>query len=340
MYKKLSVFFAAVLLAACGKEPPKPALACNNPANAQSVREQIQQIVKQQAKQFAGSDSRQFVDADKVIAAASELQILLDNPQEVEEGGRAVCSAQLQIRIPSEIFSSAESGSALIYGDTPLTEWVNRKIMGSNMSFANQTFSMPVRYIPSEQGGLEMTDNTVSVAGQTLSSLLLPYGVKSILMIDGEAVSKENAIKMLKNQTVAEPPEASPQDILENNAASDEEGVPQAEEEAVAEPEILRPDVSVREEEPGLSANELDGAREQNRRADGEINRIWGGMERGVQQGLLDEQRAWIRSKTQNCRQAGAGADNAAQSEYRRLQCDTRMTRERIQYLKAYSIAE
>ena len=39
-------------------------------------------------------------------------------------------------------------------------------------------------------------------------------------MIDGKAVSKEEAIKILQSKAVEEPPVAKAEDILENNAAA------------------------------------------------------------------------------------------------------------------------
>ena len=81
---RLSVLTAAALvclLAACGKkEDPKPAdLACADPAVLQNIRDNLQQAIKGQARTFADNDIRHFVDADKVIAAASELTVSLNN---------------------------------------------------------------------------------------------------------------------------------------------------------------------------------------------------------------------------------------------------------------------
>ena len=101
--------------------------------------------------------------------------------------------------------------------------------------------------------------------------------------------------------------------------------------------ELLSPKTT-EQETPSPAFSDLERAREQNRKADSEINRIWGGMDKTIQQGMLAEQRSWIQSKKQNCAQAAAEADNPAQAEYLRLQCDTRMTRERVQYLRGYTI--
>ncbi len=154
-------------------------------------------------------------------------------------------------------------------------------------------------------------------------------------MIDGKAVSKEEAIKILQSKAAEEPPVAKAEDILENNAASQASGVPPA---AGLETEILRPDGEEKQEQPSFSQSDLDNARSQNHQAEAEIKGVWDGMERTVQQEMLAEQRAWIQTKNQNCQQAAARADSPAQNEYLKLQCDTRMTRERTQYLRGYSI--
>ena len=295
------------------------------------------QIAEREARSFVRADSRQFVDADKIIAAGLELETLLEDPKETEDNGKAICHANLKIRIPDTILKTAIDNSPLIYGNTPLSDMLEQKLMGSNLTFENNTFSTTLLYTPDKDGKPVLEDNTLSTTAQTLSATLLPYGVKSIVMIDGKPVSKEQAIKLLQNQNTEEPPTVDPQDILENNAASQAVGL--TDDDDNSDYEVLRPDRETpRNEPPGLSQSELDNARAQNRQADGEINDLWGGMDSDVKQQILGEQRAWIQSKKLNCQQAAASADNTAQAEYLRLQCETRMTRERTQYLRGYSI--
>ena len=176
MHKKLLALpLIAIMLAACGKEEPKQALECGNPAAIQSIRNQIQETIKREARSFVRADSRQFVDADKIIAAGSELNIVLDNPQEITEDNKSLCSADLKIQIPAEVLRTADANSPLIYSNTGLTEMLQQKIMGSNLSFENNTFSTSVRYTPDPKvGTVSLEDNTVTMTAQTLSSLLLP----------------------------------------------------------------------------------------------------------------------------------------------------------------------
>ena len=242
MNKKLLALPLVLILAACGKDEPKQALECNHPAAIQSIKTQIQNIIRQEARAFARNDSRQFVDADKVIAAGSELEIGLNNAQQIDEDNKTMCGADLSIRVPADVLNAAETNSPLIYSETTLAEILEQKLTGSNLKFDDNTLSTSVRYTPDKDGNAVLEDNTVSMTARTLSSLLLPYGVKSIVMIDGKAVSKEDAMKLLKGKH-DEPPVVSPEDILENNAASQASGVPQA---AGLETEILHPDIEAK----------------------------------------------------------------------------------------------
>ena len=58
MHKKLLALpLIALMLAACGKEEPKQALECGNPAAIQSIRNQIQETIKREARSFVRADS-------------------------------------------------------------------------------------------------------------------------------------------------------------------------------------------------------------------------------------------------------------------------------------------
>lgn len=342
MYRKLlASAIAAGLLAACSDEPSKQnaaaELACSDPAVVQNIRNNIQDIIKQEARAFARNDSRQFVDADKIIAAGSQLDIRLEDAQTVREGSKTLCSAGLRIIIPNDIAGSAAANSPLIYGSSSIGEIIGQKVMGSRLSYSDNSFSTTLRYTP-DKSGVNLEDNVVTTTAQTVSAALLPYGIKSIVMIDGKAVSKEDAIRLSTNESFSEPPEADPEEILENNAASQYQGVPQDLIGLDSHTEIISPNADSSSQNPSFSINDLETARTQNRQAEAEINSVWHSMERTVQQGILNEQRGWIQNKSQNCLQAAAPADNPAQAEYLKLQCDTRMTRERTQYLRGFTI--
>lgn len=339
MYRKIMMLaLAAAALSACGdKKEEQPPLVCNDPAVLQSVRANIQEIIKQDARAFAQNDVRQFVDADKIIAAGSELLVTLENPVQEESNGRAVCSAGLSVQIPTAILSASQANSPLIYGDQTVSQVIQQRMMGSNLSYDGAgVFTRPLRYTPASANGqtsVNYEDNSLAGTAQTVAAALLPYGVKSILLINGQAVSLDDALRM-RDQPFAEPPVA-PEDILDHNAASGVFG--QVAPASAAPPEVLTP-AAPANEEISFSANELEQAKSNNRAADDEINGIWKRMDKAVQQRLLNEQRSWIQSKNNSCRQAAAQANTTLQAEYLQLQCDTRMTRERSQYLRGYVI--
>ena len=114
-------------------------------------------------------------------------------------------------------------------------------------------------------------------------------------------------------------------DALDNSASAP----------AKPQPEKLTPPV---EKPNSVNSKELDAAREANGKADQAIKSAWRKIDPQVQQDLVDEQREWESKKRANCRNAAAKGKSATESQYLQLQCDTRMTRERVQYLKGYSI--
>lgn len=335
MYRKLiGLAFAAVLLAACSKQE-KPVLSCNSPSVLNDIRSNIQNTLKQDARSFARNDVRKFVDADKIIAAAYDLAFSLENPTEMQDGNQTFCLANLKIEMPSETLDEAAANSPLLYGDTALDELLRQKTADGSLEVNGNTLSAAVRYVPNPDGQTVFIDNTVSAAAQTLSAALLPYGVKSIVMIDGKAVSKEDAVKILNGKPHDEPPALTPEAILEENAAGSDPDLPPAEQPPT---EILTPDDNETQDTVSVSHNDLEDAREQNHRAESEITRIWGSLETDVQKQLVAEQRKWAQEKISNCRQASAQTEDKQYAEYLKLQCDTRMTRERVQYLRGYSI--
>ena len=335
----LSAATLVCLLAACGKkEEPQPAdLACADPAVLQNIQNTLQQSVREQAQTFARNDVRQFVDADKVIAAAAQMTFPLDNPQQDNSSTRPFCQAALNITLPADSLKTAHTNAPLIYGDKPLDKVIAERILGSGLNYnGSGTFAQTLKYTPAraEDGTFSVTyaDNGLAAAANALSGALLPYGIKSLLLVDGKAVSLEDALKMAKSGgkiEIVEEPASEPQAA---SAAADN---------AAPAPEVLTP--PLRNEEaakPAVSDDEIDRAKDDHRAADSEINALWRNLEPTVQQGLQDEQREWINRKTANCRRAAAQADSPEQAEYLRLQCDTRQTRERIRYLRGYSDSE
>ena len=232
---RLSVLTAAALvclLAACGKkEDPKPAdLACADPAVLQNIRDNLQQAIKGQARTFADNDIRHFVDADKVIAAASELTVSLNNPQQDNSGTRSFCQAELAVAVPAAILQTAHTNAPLIYGDKALDKVIAERILGSGLAYNNGTFAQTLKYTPEKQEngsfGIQYAENGLDTAANALSGTLLPYGVKSLLLIDGKAVSIEDALKQAKNGgkiEIIEEPASAP---AENAASTPAQNTP------------------------------------------------------------------------------------------------------------------
>jgi uncharacterized protein YecT (DUF1311 family) len=82
----------------------------------------------------------------------------------------------------------------------------------------------------------------------------------------------------------------------------------------------------------------LDQARSEHRLAEQTINEVWRAVPPNVREQLLELQRTWIRRKNADCRIESASVSTEPQErEAARLRCDTRVTNDRIRYLRQYA---
>lgn len=322
---------STLLLTACNDNSTPAPISCNDPALESTLSTTINNIITTDAKAFASSDNRQFIDADKIIAAVSGLTYRISDVQAAEGQTQGSCRATLDIQVPSETLTKAENNSPLIYGETPFAQMLQQKIGTTAITFQSGTLHATIPYAIRQENNstrIELTDTTPNNAAQILSTALLPYGVKDILLINGQAINRETALEALRNPPAIELPPTATDDLEDfiNNLPEQEDA-----------PEMLSPE-SNQQDEVSFSESEFAQAKHNNHNADQDINRLWKRLDPEIQQSLLDEQRSWIRKKDSSCRQAAAAATTTLQAEYLQMQCDTRMTRERIEYLKGYTI--
>ncbi|MDO5059063.1 MAG: lysozyme inhibitor LprI family protein [Neisseria sp.] len=338
----MPVLLAAFALTACQPETPQHAssLQCGNPAVTEQMQNSLNQALKEQTRMFAAQDARGFVDVQKINAAIGEIAVTLNGAEQIGQGGNAYCQGEISIAIPENILSTASLNAPLLYGENSLSHTIHQRISGSTLRYnENGIFSQTLQYTPktAENGEISLfyQGDGLSAAYNALISALLPYGIKDFLVIDGKTVSREEALKT-DNERGIEPAEETNAENEVSEEISEEASTEFASLSATEETEILTP--SENRSEVPFNDSDVVHARADNRDAQTDITLLWKKLDKTVQQELLDEQRNWIEEKNGHCRQAAAQAESSAQAEYQRLQCDTRMTRERIQYLRGYSL--
>ena len=357
----LAAFCAALVLTACSQsDPTQPAASaasaasavanagCEIPALDSQVKQIVQDTIGNNAKRLANAND--YIDADKLIALAAQLNVTTSNAQAGQMP--ETCQAQVAIAIPENLIKQAQTNAPLLQSEAP-QDIISRHLTGGNGTFSNHTLSFPLNYAV-KNNQFTPTDNNLSGAANLLADALAAYGVKDTLNVNGKNVSRAEALKLLKQKdqpkaeeasipapqavppidNIPEPPKpedlrkavpAPKTDALDNSASAP----------AKPQPEKLTPPV---EKQNNVSDKELNAAREANGKADQSIKSAWRKIDPQVQQDLVDEQREWESKKRANGRNAAAKGKSATESQYLQLQCDTRMTRERVQYLKGYSI--
>lgn len=94
------------------------------------------------------------------------------------------------------------------------------------------------------------------------------------------------------------------------------------------------------EVKPSVNDDELDSIRKAHKKADDEIKSSWRNISPEIRKDLVEEQKAWEKQRNQRCRQAANAASNDTEASKLYMQCDTRMTKERVKNLQGYSISQ
>lgn len=89
---------------------------------------------------------------------------------------------------------------------------------------------------------------------------------------------------------------------------------------------------------PRINDDELDKVRKAHNQADQDIKSSWKKISPEIQKELVEEQKSWERNRNQRCRQAASAGKDESEANKLYMQCDTRMTKERVKNLEGYSI--
>lgn len=323
---------------------------CENPAVSAKIRDDIQSIILQEAQTFAQQDTRQFIDVDKVIGANSQLTVQLNLENSADA---TTCSAQLVVEIPKNISKLTQENHALIYENWD--KILKTRLQKSQATLKAGTFTVPLHFtakLDKQNMALTYTDNQLSYNAQTLAIILIPYGVKDMVMVDGRAMSRQEALNLLKNpslkqkasepaesQTPKEVPTVTDTEILEKEQVEKTEKI-NPNDKVLSASQIIESSEKVTEPQPSVKPDVYQKAKQAHENADRDIKNSWRNIDPEIQRTLYEEQRQWESQKNQRCRQAAAKGTDDMHSAYLHLQCDIKQTRERIQYLNGYSIQE
>lgn len=334
-----------ISLAACSRddsETSKAKLSCNSEQLRSQIQQTLQTGINNNVHQFAQNDSRQFVDADKVINASHELSVAVsDGKLDKDNNGNPVCSSELKITVPNNIWQQIQTNAPLLFGKTDFIAHLNQQLQGNEVTLHDNVFSKPIQYAPvsdNTNANAASVTNSASKFDQTgiqtlstvLGNALLPYGIKDTVMIAGHMYNRADAIKLITNPNAQVLPldRLSPEaqkasDILNGHSLTTENNN-QADNNHVIQNDI--------------TADQLQQARDNNRNANSVINAKWHNLNDTVRNTLQQEEQKWIAQKTSQCQAKAAKAGSPAQAELIRLECDTLMTNERIKYLNGYSL--
>lgn len=346
----------ALALSACSKtkeEKGTEPLSCDNPQLSSEIHKSLQSAISSDIHQFVQRDGRHIVDIDKVLAAANELNVSFSAVELGKDSkNNSICNSQLNITVPASVWQQTQTYAPLVIGKTNFADHIKQQLESSGFTLNDNVFSKSFQYTPlgssikagsatnpSTTLGSEYDKTSIQNVAVTIGNALLGYGVKDKVSIGGHIYNRDDAVKLVNNQHAQVQPETHlSQDTQTASAILNAKPV------AVPVPVPVVPSNDTNAKSPAnnagndISEHALQQARDNNVNANNVINRLWVNMDDTVRKTLRPEEHKWIAQKLSQCQTQAANAKNSAQAEYIRLQCDTKMTNERIKYLNGYSL--
>ena len=311
------------------------AAACQNPAYTTAIQTQFKQALATAQQQALRSSNGEYIDAQKLADLDKQIGISLTESSATSSG----CQAKISISIPKTLLEQAEHYAPLLQSGKP-ADSIAQKLVGSNIQFNGETLTIPFNFTANGDN-INGNSQTLSQVAQILTDVLLPAFVKGKLEIDGKTLSRDQALKLLLNppkpEAASEPAaKAEPVEVPTISENTDEGGSTDSDTPPAAPQKLTPPDSS--NSKSRISRQDLNDAIDAHNQANDSIRSAWRNIDPTIQQDLVDEQREWERRKATSCGNAAAKGNSAVESQYLRMQCDTRLTRERVQYLKGFSI--
>lgn len=313
------IYFAllSLLLSACEwqvkPQHGRPAgLVCESPELARAYQQNISEVLAQIIELRIKNDYPDLLETKKIINAFDQSQVLLSSAQgerqTIDKKEYIACQAKLNININAPIFDGARTYSPFIYTPNSYLREINSVANANSINLNNNTLTQTIHYqiIPENPPSLSSADNQeITRMAQMLTTILLPYGVKNTVTLNGVVMDKNDALAR----------------ILYTAAEEKNQG------------EIALK--ASKEDEKTISDEQKQKIDSQYQNAQNQLREVWQKLDDTVRQSLADEQQNWSESLPMRCE---VNSHNNLPAKEAQTLCQVQQIEERINYLRGFMI--
>ncbi|MDO5685842.1 MAG: lysozyme inhibitor LprI family protein [Neisseria sp.] len=297
------------------------AALCADPQIAAQYRDIVRERLAAVTAARVKTDFADLVDANTVTAGLADSTLTLENARHDSSAAvspeRVTCRAQLNIVLSHEVLEQARTYAPFIYSPNRYSAEVNNVANINLVSRTDNAFIQNITYSvllhpPASGRSVVANDTELNRIAQTLSSALLPYGVKATVTLNGEAVPRDEALQQLFYLSAG--------DKTVNSGELPVNRLPETGFQAASAPVISL--------DPSEARRQLGAAQEQ-------LQTVWANLDDTVRQSLAEEEGQWVASLDARCREQAAPN---LPPEDAQIACRTRLTQERVRYLRGFAI--
>lgn len=261
------------------------------------VQERIVEKTRQQIRQTDGSRP---ASNSRVRATVSQATMTISDVRTTQSdpnSTRRFCVGRLKVTIPAQVLQEADRGRQAA-GTNTVSELADNSDIDRNAD----AFTSDIEY------NIQPTDDGNRIYAEIENS-------------DGYVNFYSEVLAFYLLRPVVERARA------ERDRAT-------AEQQRIEQEQQREQEAAVAEQRGAILAQ----ARSEHRLAEQTINEVWRAVPPNLREQLLEMQRAWIRRKNADCRIESASVSTEPQErEAARLRCNTRVTNDRIRYLRQYA---
>lgn len=324
----------ALCLAAC--EPKtEPKIVCEVPQLGQVFKNDLDTQFNHALKQALQNDTQHWLNPTKAMMLTNMWGLHYTLPK--WQSTQQVCQTELSITIPDAVWKTARKNKVLFNNGT-LDEALSQRLIGSTVRLEQGALVFPIQYdlnAKSKPISVQYRHTDWTTLSKALSLISSSYAFNDVIKFHGRLMSPEQAVQSLMqtNHAVQSAETVAVQNPLVSQTVQTIASSPV---ELSSGTEVLQPNLP----EKIFNSQDLQEAKRIYQEAGTSLKQTWQNIDEHIRQYLENEQQQWEMQRHQNCRRAAQRTQNQNHADYLYMQCDTRMTRERVQYLRSYELPQ
>lgn len=300
-------------------------IACGDPLVARTFHEELGRALGEKVGAIVRESFPDLIDAERVIRGYERSRMVANSPKldpvMSQSPQKLECVAGLTLMVDQTVLDLARSNAPLVYSGGRHEPEIDNVSSMNRISREDNNLGMEAHYSlelneKRDVSGVRFMPQEIARMERVVRTMLLPYGVKDRVVVNGKVMSREEGLAKL----------AFADGSFKFEERPGEPGDPAA------------IDLAAGLEPPAPDPLEMGRLRSERDALRSRIERIWRSLDGTIREALSDEQTQWSRKLHSDCSPFPSKDSEGADGEKAALECEIERLRRRVSYLQGFGI--